>query len=212
MATESCPHCRSKWQYRHFPGEWKEDREEGKVFKGGLEEKLDREMKNRLHKKRGVEKKERLFSGSNEWKTFDACATVHLPWWWKGWTAALQDLPPQLTPTALIIHNPFPSTTTKKCELLRGSKPLDDLYMCEPVGVALCDKDGSTEWVKSTQWYSFCFSMVILLMETGKVQSLWALTFCIDQRLLVECWHLNGSSMSTVGCSLNVHVQKYSSV
>lgn len=112
----------------------------------------------------------------------------------KGWMAVFQNLPPQLTPWELIINNPFPSTKTKR------RKPLEDLYMCELVGAALHDKDGSTGWVKSTWWYSFYFSRpVILLMDTGDAQTLWAST-CV---LISDClWNADGVILMAQQCEL----------
>lgn len=76
--------------------------------------------------------------------------------------------------------------------------------MCELIGVALHDKDGSMEWMKSTWGYSFYFSsVVIVLMDTGDARGLSS-NVCIDQWLLVECWRLclNGSAMWTVECGV----------
>lgn len=169
-------------------GEWKGDREKGresKEFKGGIEVKLDGEMKKKLHTDTHTHRQRKRifghFSGSASWQTVDACARAvphaHVPRRWKRWTAALQDLPPQLTPLALIIHSPFLCTQDKEALTLKWFKAIGwFIYVCEPVGVALHDKDGFMGRVKSTCWCSFYFSTpVILLMDTGDAQPLLSL-------------------------------------
>lgn len=130
-------------------GEWKGNREKGREFKGGSEETLDGEMKNKLHKKiknKEAQKKNLLaFHWFKLMTDVDACARVALQRTcseMKGMDGSFPRPPTSAHPDSInYTQTPFPSTNTKKWALLSGLKTLDDLYMCEPIGVALHDKD-----------------------------------------------------------------------